>query len=103
MMMKSLESNIFAHFFKNGEARKTKSRHGFHLGHCKPQNVLFPVTRLLQWFVKIFFFSYFSQSEISFFSGYQLFVCLMVFNATFNNISVISWRSVLLVEDTGGL
>jgi hypothetical protein len=24
-------------------------------------------------------------------------VCLMVFNATFNNISVISWRSVLLV------
>ena len=30
------------------------------------------------------------------------FVCLMVFNATFNNISVISWRSVLLVEETGG-
>ena len=27
-------------------------------------------------------------------------VCLMVFNATFNNISVISWRSVLLVEET---
>ena len=29
----------------------------------------------------------------------------MVFNATFitfNNISVISWRSVLLVEETGG-
>jgi hypothetical protein len=25
-----------------------------------------------------------------------------VFNATFNNISVISWRSVLLVEETGG-
>jgi len=25
----------------------------------------------------------------------------IVFNATFNNISVISWRSVLLVEDTG--
>jgi len=24
---------------------------------------------------------------------------VMVFNATFNNISVISWRSVLLVED----
>ena len=27
---------------------------------------------------------------------------IMVFNATFNNISVISWRSVLLVEETGG-
>jgi hypothetical protein len=25
----------------------------------------------------------------------------MVPNATFNNISAISWRSVLLVEDTG--
>jgi hypothetical protein len=26
---------------------------------------------------------------------------VMVLNATFNNISVISWRSVLLVEETG--
>ena len=26
---------------------------------------------------------------------------VVVFNATFNNISVISWISVLLVEDTG--
>jgi len=25
----------------------------------------------------------------------------MVFNATFNNISVISWQSVLLVNETG--
>jgi hypothetical protein len=33
----------------------------------------------------------------------SLFVCLMVFSATFNHISVISWRSVLLVEETGGL
>jgi hypothetical protein len=31
-----------------------------------------------------------------------LFVCLVVFNASFNNISVTSWRSVLLVEETGG-
>ena len=30
-----------------------------------------------------------------------LFVCLVVFSATFNNISVISWWSVLLVEETG--
>ena len=28
-------------------------------------------------------------------------VRVVVFNATFNNISVISWRSVLLVEETG--
>jgi hypothetical protein len=26
----------------------------------------------------------------------------VVFNATFNNISVISWRSVLLMEETRG-
>jgi hypothetical protein len=26
----------------------------------------------------------------------------MVLNTTFNNISVISWQSVLLVEETGG-
>jgi hypothetical protein len=26
---------------------------------------------------------------------------VMVFNASFDNISVISWRSVLLVEETG--
>ena len=33
--------------------------------------------------------------------GIYIFVFLMVFNATFNNISVISWRSVLLVGETG--
>jgi len=26
---------------------------------------------------------------------------IMVFNVTFNNISVILWRSVLLMEETG--
>ena len=30
-----------------------------------------------------------------------LLVCLIVFHATFNNISVIPWQSVLLVEETG--
>jgi len=29
-------------------------------------------------------------------------VGVMVFNATFNNISDISWRSVLFVEEIGG-
>jgi hypothetical protein len=33
--------------------------------------------------------------------GVRFGLWLMVFNATFNNISVISWRSVLLVEETG--
>ena len=30
-------------------------------------------------------------------------VCCMVFNAPFNNISIISWRSVLLVKETTDL
>ena len=38
---------------------------------------------------------------------FGMFVCLlalfMVFIATFNNISVISWQSVLLAEETGVL
>ena len=36
---------------------------------------------------------------IHFFNGWWF----MVFNATFNNISVISWRCVLLVEETTDL
>ena len=31
----------------------------------------------------------------------MIMVMVMVFNATFNNVSDISWRSVLLVEETG--
>ena len=31
-----------------------------------------------------------------------MFVCLMVLYTTFNNILVISWRSILLVEETEG-
>ena len=34
-------------------------------------------------------------------TGKHLSWYIIVFNATFNNISVISWRSVLLVEETG--
>jgi len=33
----------------------------------------------------------------------KMFVCLVVFNSTFNNISGISWLSVLLVEKTTDL
>jgi hypothetical protein len=36
------------------------------------------------------------QNEFS-----ETWVRVMVFNTTFNNISVISWWSVLLVEETG--
>ena len=40
-------------------------------------------------------------SEDNFISNIFFGVWFMVFNATFNNISVISWRSVLLVVETG--
>ena len=33
--------------------------------------------------------------------SYLNFIRVMMFNATFNTISVISWRSVLFVEETG--
>ena len=33
--------------------------------------------------------------------AFNLWVMVMVFNAIFSNISVISWRSVLLLEETG--
>ena len=39
---------------------------------------------------------------ISFIGGGNQIDWLMVFNTTFNNISAISWLSVLLVEETGG-
>jgi len=39
--------------------------------------------------------------SIVFHPKYALRVGVMVFNPTFENISVISWRSVLLVEETG--
>ena len=44
-----------------------------------------------------------SRARNYFFTRQEL-ICLvwfMVFNATFNNISVISWRSVLFVGETG--
>ena len=39
--------------------------------------------------------------NIIFFNNQGVRVMVMVFNTTFNNISVILWQSVLLVEETG--
>jgi hypothetical protein len=43
----------------------------------------------------------YTTDVIVFFYTENCWVMVMVFNATFNNISVILWRSVLLVEETG--
>jgi hypothetical protein len=45
-------------------------------------------------------FPYFPQYVNHKYQPYK--VAVVAVNATFNNISVISWRSVLLVEETGG-
>ena len=45
-------------------------------------------------------FYFISLFDIS--ASFTVALWIMAFNATFNNISVISWRSVLLVEETGG-
>ena len=48
-------------------------------------------------------YQYRQKQPQSFYSEIDgLLVWFMVFYATFNNISVISWRSVLMVEETGG-
>ena len=49
-------------------------------------NIILTEYWLIEWITCIFWYSWF--------------VCLIVFNATFNNVSVILWWSVLLVEET---
>ena len=61
-----------------------------------PLPTIFQLKDLKQW-KNIVLFILLVFLQVSF-----LFVCLMVFKATFNSISVISWRSVLLVEETAG-
>ena len=43
------------------------------------------------------------ESEFACFYDFKIdgLVWFMVFYATFNNVSIISWRSVLLVEESG--
>ena len=50
----------------------------------------------------LYFFFIFSGYRFLVFVKMRVWFGFMVFNATFNNISVIPWRSVLLVEETGG-
>ena len=54
-------------------------------------------------FSELYLYSQISTTNAKYWSivSICLFVCFMVFNATFKNISVMSWRSVLFVEETG--
>ena len=68
----------------------------------KPVSNLFPkeLCKLFKWgWFKVFFNVY--SENISQRTRPKCKMGIMVFNAIFNNISGISWRSVLLVEETG--
>jgi hypothetical protein len=63
---------------------------------------VFTVFRLLTDFVCLYTYEFWlSLCKIVRSSVILLLPLFIVFNVTFNNISVISWRSVLLVEETG--
>jgi signal transduction histidine kinase len=54
-------------------------------------------------FLTIFFYSYLLNTNLLGFHWYyqtMVWFRFMVFNTTFNNISAISWQSILLVEET---
>jgi len=57
---------------------------------------------MTEWFLYFSFFPLFGRRGCDRMVFGFTCVCLMVLNATFNIISVISWWSVLLVEETGG-
>ena len=74
------------------------------------QQQYFPCSFEKKLCIKFYFSNYICEllGELHFCGGknvmplhYLEWVRVMVFDATFNNISVISWRSVLLVEETG--
>ena len=82
------------------ETRKTKNMSN--KDSTKRPGVNFTCSRRVCNFCFVWDTSRITQIRYKFCGNRGKFVCLMVFNATFNNISVISWRSALLVEGTGG-
>ena len=60
--------------------------------------LIYNMKKIINLPIKLIFFSLYNHQLYLICS----FVCLMVFNATFNNISVILWWSVLLVKETEG-
>jgi hypothetical protein len=56
----------------------------------------------LKWYVYWGDFTWVKSSSLCWCIANRQQTYSMVFNATFNNISVVSWQAVLLVEETGG-
>ena len=79
---------------------ETRVRPGVPKGSAYPSlSTVSVVCNICNMAKKAIFISYY---EVKIVTHVLKYVCLMVFNATSNNISVISWQSVLLVEETGG-
>ena len=69
--------------------------------------VIFELLAAGQWFLSITPDSSINKTNTQkinwhFMESGIVFACLMVFNVTFNNISAISWQTVLLMEETEG-
>jgi len=62
-------------------------------------NILYLMFKMIAFYIITLFARLYVVVEILLTCG----LGIMVLNVTFNNISVISWRSVLLVEETGVL
>jgi hypothetical protein len=75
-------------------------------GGYKPIGIPITLCRglfLLHFLTSLCFVHDASKAQYTFFIwGRDRMVVAYAFNATFNNISAISWHSVLLVEETGG-
>jgi hypothetical protein len=65
------------------------NQHDSNINTCRPMQIVNDWINVIQ------------NSKIMVYNKKRLGLWFMVFNATFNNISVISWQSVLLVEETG--
>jgi len=95
----------FVHTFKNCNVRSTDKNIDIWLEYKWKQSVIIFTcyqqktnnqSIYLKQTIRVSRVPYFSPEFVWF-----CFVWFMVFNANFNNISVISWWSVLLVEETG--
>jgi hypothetical protein len=53
------------------------------------------------WNLKLTYTTGYYLTMVMWLKIFKIWVRLIMFNATFNNFSAISWRSVLLVEETG--
>jgi hypothetical protein len=70
--------------------------------HCISPYLLFFLNLINSSFIYFIYYVFVHNYAVSSNPAHGVSVKVMVLNTTFNNISAISWWSVLLVEETGG-